>query len=206
MPEQYLTDFINIFVETLKEADLLDEKDGAMRLVDATVSAAAPADNALILAKLGKKASVSVGDTCFVMMPFASPIGTYFSQIYEPAIKKAGLTPVRADTDIFGTGKIIDQIWRGISDAKILLADLTTKNANVFYELGLAHALNKPVVLVAGKHDDVPFDLRHIRVIYYELDDPFWGAKLLDKVAENLLSALSNPEEALFKTILSEVK
>jgi hypothetical protein len=45
------------------------------------------------------------------MMPFANPIGGYYATIYEPAIKKAGLTPVRADTDIFATGKIIDQIW-----------------------------------------------------------------------------------------------
>lgn len=207
MPEENVSEFIDVFLETLADAELIEEKDGAKRLIDATVaSGGASVDNAPLLAKLGKKAAVSATDTCFVMMPFAPPIGTYYAKIYEPAIKKAGLTPVRADADIFGTGKIIDQIWRGINDAKILLADLTSKNPNVFYELGLAHALNKPVVLVAGKHEDVPFDLRHIRVIYYELDDPFWGQKLLDKVAENILSALANPEEALFKTILNEVK
>jgi len=46
---------------------------------------------------------------------------------------------------------------------------------------------------------DVPFDLQHIRVIYYDVTDPFWGVKLLDKVAENILSAIQNPEEAVFK-------
>ena len=66
-------------------------------------------------------------------------------------------------------------------------------------ELGLAHALKKPVVLVSSNEEDVPFNLKHIRVIYYDVTDPFWGTKLLDKVAENILSAIQNPEEAIFK-------
>jgi hypothetical protein len=61
--------------------------------------------------------------------------------------------------------------------------------------------LKKPVVLVSSNQPDVPFDLHHIRVIYYDVTDPFWGAKLIEKVAENILSALKNPEEAIFKTL-----
>jgi hypothetical protein len=133
------------------------------------------------------------------MMPFAAPLGTYYEQVYKPAIEKAGLRAVRADTDIFGTGKIIDQIWAGINAAKVLVAELTSRNPNVFYELGLAHAFEKPVVLVSSNEQDVPFDLQHIRVIYYDVTDPFWGNKLLDKVAENILSALKNPEEAVLR-------
>jgi hypothetical protein len=131
------------------------------------------------------------------MMPFANPIGGYYSLIYEPAIKKAGLNPVRADTDIFGTGKIIDQIWAGLNRANVLVAELTGRNPNVLYELGLAHALHKPVVLVSSNEADVPFDVRHVRVIYYDVFDPFWGDKLIAKVAENIVSALSNPKEAI---------
>lgn len=69
----------------------------------------------------------------------------------------------------------------------------------MFYELGLAHALNRPVVLVSSNEEDVPFDLHHIRVIYYDVRDPFWGDKLIDKVADNIKSALANPEDAIFK-------
>jgi hypothetical protein len=76
---------------------------------------------------------------------------------------------------------------------------MTTKNPNVFYELGLAHALEKPVVLVSSNQDDVPFDLRHIRVILYDQTDPFWGQKLIDKLADNVRSALGNPEDAIFR-------
>ena len=43
----------------------------------------------------------------------------------------------------------------------------------------------------------MPFDLQHIRVIYYDVSDPFWGQKLMSKVAENILSAIENPEEAI---------
>jgi hypothetical protein len=133
------------------------------------------------------------------MMSFAPPLGDYYEKVYKPAIEKAGLTPVRADTEIFGAGKIMDQVWSGITAAKVLVAELTTRNPNVFYELGLAHALKKPVVLVSSNEADVPFDLKHIRVIYYDMADPFWGTKLLDKVAENIVSAIQNPEEAIFK-------
>jgi nucleoside 2-deoxyribosyltransferase len=109
------------------------------------------------------------------------------------------MTPVRADDDIFATGKIMDQVWRGIRQAKVLVAELTSKNPNVFYELGLAHALEKPVVLVSSNQEDVPFDLGHIRAIFYDQTDPFWGQKLIDKIAENIKSALTNPEEAIFR-------
>lgn len=100
----------------------------------------------------------------------------------------------------------MDQVWRGINAAKVLVAELTTKNPNVYYELGLAHAMHKPVVLVSANEDDVPFDLQHIRVIYYDKSDPFWGAKLIDKVAENVLSAIKNPEEAVFRTVIHEAE
>ncbi len=46
----------------------------------------------------------------------------------------------------------------------------------------------------------MPFDIRHIRVIYYDVADPFWGEKLLNKVAENIVSALKNPDEAIFRS------
>ena len=113
---------------------------------------------------------------------------------------------MRADADIFGTGKIIDQIWSGINGAKVLVAELTSPNPNVFYELGLPHALQKPVVLVSSNEPDVPFDLKHIRVFYYDVSDPFWGQKLIEKVTENIVSALKNPEEAVFDRALDVKK
>ncbi len=198
IPVEKLSEFIEIFTASLEQAKLIEQLGDKQRIIDISSEANSPiVDTQSELRKLSKAAAVSSSDTCFVMMPFGAPLGEYYNKIYEPAIEKAGLKAVRADDDIFGTGKIIDQIWSGINAAKVLIAELTTRNPNVFYELGLAHALRKPVVLVCSNEQDVPFDLKHIRVIYYDVHDPFWGTKLIDKVAENILSAISNPAEAL---------
>ena len=199
IPREKVSDFKRIFFENLKFAQLVEDSNGKQRVLDVSHQATPTSVKSDRIRKLGKSVKVGANDTCFVMMPFGDPLGKYYSDVYEPAVKKAGLTPVRADDDIFGTGKIIDQVWKGITEAKVLIAELTSRNPNVFYELGLAHALQKPVVLVSSNEDDVPFDLKHIRVIYYDIYDPFWGEKLIEKVAENILSALNNPEEAIFK-------
>lgn len=199
IPEANFPDFKQIFLESLGRAELLAEHGDRLRVLDVSEEATQPEEKSDRLKKLGASVDVKASDTCFVMQPFALPHGEYYEKIFKTAIEKAGLQPVRADAEIFGTGKIMDQVWRGINAAKVLVAELTTRNPNVFYELGLAHALRKPVVLVSSNEPDVPFDLHHIRVIYYDVNDPFWGAKLIEKVAENVLSALKNPEEAIFK-------
>lgn len=202
IPDEKTEEFKEIFFESLKKAQLLEESNGKQKVLDVSNEPAKTVEQRSDRIKeLGKAAHVSADDSCFVMMPFGGHLGKYYSSIYEPAIIKAGLRPVRADDDIFGTGKIIDQVWRGIWDSKVLIAELTSRNPNVFYELGLAHALQKPVVLVSSNEEDVPFDLQHIRVIYYDVNDPFWGEKLIEKVAENVLSAVKNPEEAIFKKL-----
>ncbi len=205
VPEEKHSEFIDIFTESLATAKLLEKVGEKYRVIDISSdpsSTTSLVDSTTEIKKLGKAVTIVATDGCFVMMPFAPPLGEYYQKIYEPAIRKAGLNPIRADHDIFGTGKIIDQIWSGINSAKVLIAELTKRNPNVFYELGLAHALRKPVVLVSSNEEDVPFDLQHIRVIYYDVNDPFWGNKLIDKVAENILSAIKNPDEAiLFKPV-----
>ena len=199
IPADAFIEFKQVLLESLEAAQLLQKHGDKIRVVDASADDRSTSEPSDRLKKLGRAASVAAGDSCFVMQPFAVPLGDYYEKVYKPAIEKAGLKPVRADADIFGTGKIMDQVWEGINTAKVLVAELTSRNPNVFYELGLAHALKKPVVLVSSREEDVPFDLHHIRVIYYDVNDPFWGAKLIEKVAENILSALNNPDEAIFK-------
>jgi hypothetical protein len=199
--EGQANEFIGIFLQTLKDAELLqDLGDGKTRVLDVTTPTTGAPSSEIgeeQLKKLSKGVTVTATDTCFVVMPFADPIGGYYTTVYQPAIERAKLKPNRADADIYGTGKIIDQIWRGINSARVLVAELTGRNPNVLYELGLAHALRKPVVLVSSNKDDVPFDVQHVRVIYYDKNDPFWGQKLIEKVAENILSALQNPTDAI---------
>ena len=182
IPRAKVADFSDIFFDNLKFAELVEESNGKQRILDVSHQATTPSEKSERIRKLGKAVKVDANDSCFVMMPFGDPLGKYYSSVYEPAVRKAGLNPVRADDDIFGTGKIIDQVWKGITEAKVLIAELTSRNPNVFYELGLAHALQKPVVLVSSNEEDVPFDLKHIRVIYYDIYDPFWGEKLLSLI------------------------
>ncbi|MFZ3065465.1 MAG: hypothetical protein WA277_09305 [Nitrospirota bacterium] len=135
-------------------------------------------------------------DTCFVMMPFGQWNDVYYKEIYVPAIKEAGFEPVRGD-EIFSSGSVVEQIWEQIDKAKVLLADLTGKNPNVFYELGLAHAASKPVVFTSGLLEDVPFDLRHLRVIVYEVREPNWNAKLKSSITAYLKSAKTDPAKSI---------
>jgi hypothetical protein len=134
--------------------------------------------------------------TCFTIMPFGQPFDTYYERIYKPAIKAAGLEPHRVD-DLFAPSHIVGDIWRYTTGAAVLLGDLTGKNANVFYELGLAHAIQKPVVMVAATIDDVPFDLRGLRVQVYDKNVPDWGARLEKAITSSLLEVLANPNIAV---------
>ena len=145
IPSDKVAEFKAIFFDTLNTAKLIEEHSGKRRLLDVSGDVPGNSGSSGALKKLGKSVTLASGDSCFVMMPFAAPLGNYYEKVYKPAIEKAGLKPVRADAEIFGTGKIMDQVWSGINAARVLVAEMTTRNANVFYELGLAHALKKPV-------------------------------------------------------------
>lgn len=135
-------------------------------------------------------------ESCFVLMPFGGWFDVYYKDVYAPAIKAAGMEPVRAD-DLFQSGSVMEQVWREIDDAKVLLAELTGRNANVFYELGCAHVRVKPVVLVTGSLDDVPFDLRHLRVVQYDIHDPEWAERARASLTLHLQKAKSEPARSI---------
>ena len=100
-------------------------------------------------------------------MPFAASFDGIWKTVIRPAVEDAGDDCRRAD-DFFGPGTIIDDIVASIRSADYLIADLTGRNPNVFYELGFAHALEKPVILLTQESDDIPFDVRHQRLILYQ--------------------------------------
>lgn len=108
----------------------------------------------------------SKGPYIFVLMPFAKE----FIDIYEYGIKactkKLGCRCERVDKMEFND-RILDEIYRGIQRADLLIADMTGKNPNVFYEVGYAHALAKEVILLAQNEIDIPFDLKGHNFIIY---------------------------------------
>lgn len=111
---------------------------------------------------------------CFVIMPISDTDGydnghftTVYNHLIKPAVIKAGFEPIRAD-DTFKTNIIINSIIQNILDSDIIVCDLSSKNANVFYELGLSHAFNKKVVLIKDNVTNIPFDISGIRVLSYD--------------------------------------
>jgi Domain of unknown function (DUF5919) len=126
-------------------------------------------------------------DKCFVLMPFTEPFNDYYKTILVPAIKAAGFESIRAD-EIYGTKPIIEDIFDNIRNSTALVADVTGKNPNVNYELGVAHALNRPVVILSQSIDDIPFDYRHLRAIIYDTKKVDWVSELMSKITNTLRS------------------
>ena len=124
---------------------------------------------------------------CFVLMPFALELEPMYQKILEVTVIEQQLSCVRADS-IYSAEIIIDEIWEKICQAQIIIADATGKNANVFYEMGLAHALGKDVIILAQSMDDIPFDLRHRRILIYSLNRLEEFAIKLSRIIETVKS------------------
>lgn len=102
----------------------------------------------------------------FVIMPFDPSFQPIYGLFIRDALVEAGYDVFRAD-DIKSVRNILHDIVEAIATSNIIVADLSDENPNVFYELGIAHALRKPVILLTQNIDDVPFDLRSYRLLSY---------------------------------------
>jgi hypothetical protein len=127
---------------------------------------------------------------CFVLMPFSDD----FDDVYRIGIKEActiaGAYCERVDEQIFNE-RILDRIYNQIAKADLVIADMTGRNPNVFYEVGYAHALGKLTILLTQKADDIPFDLKHFPHIVY-------GAKismLREEIEKRVKYFIENPPD-----------
>src|SRR5258708_4369222 len=119
---------------------------------------------------------------CFVLMPFGRkpnptppPLEIDFDAVYQtliaPAIEKAGMTPLRADAEMNG-GLIHRPMYERLLICDFAVADLTTANANVFYELGIRHAVRPwSTVLLFAEGSRLPFDVAPLRGLRYPLTE-----------------------------------
>jgi len=107
--------------------------------------------------------------TCFVIQPFRDKFDKRYEDVYRPALEEAGLEPYRVDQDP-STERLIDSIEEQIRNATICLADITTDNPNVWYELGHAFAVGRSVIMVCSneRNGKLPFDIQHRTVIPYQ--------------------------------------
>jgi hypothetical protein len=116
-----------------------------------------------------KEVTVDETPRAFVIMSFDSEFESIYTDLIVPPLEQAGYEVARADSD-FSQQNILCDIVQGIAHADLVVAEITVPNPNVFYELGLAHALRMPTVLLTQSMDDVPFDLRSYRIMTYSTD------------------------------------
>jgi len=105
--------------------------------------------------------------TAFVVMQFSKPYNELYSEIIEPVCDEFQIKAVRADKS-YSPGLIVTDIARQISESSLVIADITPTNLNVYYEVGYAHALQKPTILIAEAGTKLPFDVSPFRTLFYE--------------------------------------
>lgn len=126
---------------------------------------------------------------CFVIQPFNEKFNKRYDDIIKPAIEKCGLVPYRVDED---NSVIIpiDSIEEMIKRSSICVAEITTNNPNVWYEVGYAVASKIPIVLICSdeRTEQYPFDVRHRNILHYttmSLGD-------YKKIKSNLIDRITN--------------
>lgn len=112
------------------------------------------------------RVSTSQPKRVFVVMPFAVEFDDVYILGIREVAERLKFTIDRAD-DIEHNENILDVVQQQIRGCDAVIADITGKNANVFYEVGYAHSAGKPTVLTCRQGEDVPFDLRAINYISY---------------------------------------
>jgi hypothetical protein len=128
----------------------------------------------------------------FVLMPFDESFDDVYKLSIKPACQAAGAYCERVDEQIFNE-RILDRIYNQIAKADLVIADMTGRNANVFYEVGYAHAIGKLTILLTQKGDDIPFDLKHFPHIVY-------GTKISiirDELEKRVKYFIDNPPDKL---------
>lgn len=139
---------------------------------------------------------------CFIIMPFSKQFNELYEDSILPSVEKNNLNCVRAD-EIYDIRPIMSDIWTSTCKSKIIISDLTNKNPNVLYETGIAHTIGKDVILLTQTMEDIPFDLRHLRVIKYEFT-PRGVQKLendLQQMIKSILGKNPHPHKIAKKLI-----
>lgn len=128
-------------------------------------------------------------DLCFVLMPLREPFFRLYDDHVKPTLMGLDLRVMKAD-DLFTPTAIMEDIWEYINRSRLIIADVTGRNPNVFYELGIAHTVGKDVIILTQNEDDVPFDLRHLRYFVYSDNDKGW--RLLRRNLTNAAAAAAS--------------
>lgn len=128
---------------------------------------------------------------CFVVMQFSDEFDTLYKEVIEPTCQEYGYEVRRGD-DFYNSGMIIDDITQSIREASVIIADVTPDNANVFYEIGFAHGIGKPTILLCDrKRDKLPFDIAGFRTLYYT--NSIGGKRAVEEGLRKHLANIATP-------------
>lgn len=152
--------------------------------------------------------------TCFVIMPIADMAGydsRHFDRVYnhliKPACDASGFKPVRAD-EVNNSNLIVLDILKRIVESDIAICDLSGRNPNVMYELGLRQAFNKKTVLIKDDRTISPFDVQAFRYCEYDsslrIDNAFNNIKSLEKAITSTFEADSNDVNSIVQLLSIE--
>jgi hypothetical protein len=132
----------------------------------------------------------------FMIMPFAASFSGIYVDIVKPLMAELKLTIVRGDEFNSTRGVIMEEVWAALNACRFVIAEISGGNDNVFYELGIAHTLNKPAILITQSKaaDGVPFDVRHLRYLRYE-NTAAGGAQLRDDLKKAVTRLLADLED-----------
>lgn len=123
----------------------------------------------------------------FVISQFSSPYNEVYMEVIKSVCQGLEVEVIRAD-EAQGPGVIIADVVRAINDSSFVIADISPVNANVFYELGYAHGINKPAILVAERGTKLPFDVSPFRTLFY--DNTIAGKPRLEKGLQEAIRAV----------------
>jgi len=129
--------------------------------------------------------------SCFIVMPFSQEWSADVHRILATACEAAGVRPVRGD-DLFSPTDILEDIWQSLNAADFVIADITGRNPNVLYELGIAHTLAKPVLILSKEAADIPIDLATRRVILYGQKADAWREDLARMIQEAIAKVVED--------------
>ncbi len=156
------------------------------------------------------------GKKCFVIMPFGKKKdvdGTevdfdhVYHELIEKAVEELGVDCERCD-EIIDTGSIHKKMFRGIFDADVSVVDITSLNPNVFYELGVRHALHKHITLVIRRNSNlpIPFNINGLNILGYEIDSGDQIEVFRKKIRDHIQNGLDKQStDSIVREVLDDL-
>jgi hypothetical protein len=169
---------IDLYVDEVKVCS------GVAQVVKSQIAIFISGDQEVVVEDFTSSKTESVA---FIVMQFSPEYNELYEEVIKPTCAKFGMNVVRAD-DMYTNTQIIEDITKSIRESSVVIADITADNPNVFYEVGYAHAINKPTILLSDKkRGKLPFDVSGFRTLFYE--NSIGGKRAVE---ENLFKYLHN--------------